>query len=200
MSGPSRIRPIGPVSRRAAIRAAFLGVAGLGPSTPAAAIDRHPARGTPPRADGCILIFLAGGPSHLDMWDMKPDAPAEIRGEFRPIATSAPGVHICEHMPRLARLLHHCALIRSVHHDVRVSHGTAAYLALTGQGRPDRGDPIVGPSSEDHPASPMSGSRIRRRNYPTRRSPACSPAGSAGLATRSSSTAIRTTTISSSPN
>jgi hypothetical protein len=167
MSGPTHNRPIGPVSRRTAMRAAFLGLAGLGPSTPAAAIDRRPARGTVPRADACILIFLAGGPSHLDMWDMKPDAPAEIRGEFRPIATSAPDVHICEHMPRLARLMHHCALVRSVHHDVRISHGTAAYLALTGQSSPDRGEPIVGPSSEDHPAFGSAVGAIRPPISPT---------------------------------
>ncbi len=59
-------------------------------------------------ADACIIIFLNGGPSHLDMWDMKPDAPAEIRGEFKPIATSVPGVQFGEHLPRLARLMHRC--------------------------------------------------------------------------------------------
>ena len=53
-----------------------------------------------------IVIHLNGGPSHLDMWDMKPDAPAEIRGEFKPIATSLPGVQLCEHLPRLARQMH----------------------------------------------------------------------------------------------
>src|SRR5258708_6904053 len=57
------------------------------------------------RADACIIIFLNGGPSHLDMWDMKPAAPAEIRGEFKPIPTSVPGVQFGEHLPRLARLM-----------------------------------------------------------------------------------------------
>jgi hypothetical protein len=80
----------------------------------------------------CILIFYYGGPSHLDTWDMKPDAPAEIRGEFRPIETSAPGIRICEHMPRSARIMHHVALIRSMHHPMR-NHNSAAVEALCGR-------------------------------------------------------------------
>src|ERR1700736_5521003 len=57
-------------------------------------------------ADHLLVIFLNGGPSHLDMWDMKPAAPAEIRGEFSPIATSVPGVQLSEHLPRMARQMH----------------------------------------------------------------------------------------------
>ena len=52
------------------------------------------------------MFNLLGGPSHIDMFDLKPDAPDGIRGEFRPIATSLPGLHICEHLPRLARWMH----------------------------------------------------------------------------------------------
>ena len=55
------------------------------------------------RANACVFLFLFGGPSHIDLWDMKPDAPAEVRGEFRPIATRVPGIHVCEHLPRLGR-------------------------------------------------------------------------------------------------
>src|SRR5262245_35566212 len=55
-----------------------------------------------PGARSCILVYLLGGPPHLDMWDLKPEAPAEIRGPFRPIATCLPGVQVCEHLPRLA--------------------------------------------------------------------------------------------------
>src|SRR5882724_9242289 len=58
------------------------------------------------RAKAVIMFNLLGGPSHIDMFDMKPGAPAEIRGEFQPIATSLPGLQICEHMPNLARLMH----------------------------------------------------------------------------------------------
>src|ERR1700682_770083 len=75
-----------------------------------------------------IMIFLPGGPSHLDMYDMKPDAPAEYRGEFRPIATTVPGIQICEHMPRQARMFDKLAVIRSLvsvgeHSDSEVMTG-----------------------------------------------------------------------------
>ena len=59
--------------------------------------------GARPTAKGVIMVLLPGGPSHLDTFDLKPDAPAEIRGEFRPIATNVPGIEICELLPRLAR-------------------------------------------------------------------------------------------------
>src|SRR5919107_4721118 len=53
----------------------------------------------------CIMLMLVGGPSHIDTWDMKPDAPAEYRGEFKPIATKVPGVQLCEHFPRQASIM-----------------------------------------------------------------------------------------------
>src|SRR6202044_111629 len=78
-------------------------------------------------ADACILIFLNGGPSHLDMWDMKPDAPPEVRGEFKPLATTVPGIVLSEHLPRLARTMQRCTLVRSVHHSVNNAHAAAVY-------------------------------------------------------------------------
>jgi hypothetical protein len=103
------------------------------------------------RADACILIFLNGGPSHLDMWDMKPDAPAEVRGEFKPIPTSVPGVQLSELLPRMAKLMHHCTLVRSMHHSVNNAHAAAVYVGLTGH---DRGDATVaiGAGPNDYPA------------------------------------------------
>jgi hypothetical protein len=65
-------------------------------------------------AKGVIMVLLPGGPTHLDTFDLKPDAPAEIRGEFRPIATNVPGIDLCEHMPRLARMADKFTLIRSL--------------------------------------------------------------------------------------
>src|ERR1700694_3743569 len=62
-------------------------------------------------AKSCILIYLFGGPSHLDIWDMKPSAPAEIRGEFKPIATNVSGIQITEHLPRLAKLADKYAIV-----------------------------------------------------------------------------------------
>jgi hypothetical protein len=111
--------------------------------------DVRPPAGPSPRADSCILIFLNGGPSHLDMWDMKPQAPTEIRGEFRPIPSSVPGVQLSEHLPRLARLMHHCTLVRSMHHSVNNSHAAAVYVGLTGH---DRGELGGGAKPTDHPA------------------------------------------------
>jgi hypothetical protein len=81
------------------------------------------------RARSIILVNLFGGPSHLDMFDMKPEAPAEVRGEFRPIATSVPGLSICEHLPKLAQWMHKATLIRSVTHHYN-SHNP--YAVLTG--------------------------------------------------------------------
>ena len=66
------------------------------------------------RAKSAIMIYLPGGPSHMDMWDLKPDAPAEFRGEFRPIATNVPGVQICEYFPMQARMFDKLAVIRSI--------------------------------------------------------------------------------------
>src|SRR5213593_1022260 len=57
------------------------------------------------RRNSCVFLFLFGGPSHIDLWDMKPAAPLEIRGEFRPVATKVPGIRVCEHLPKLARVM-----------------------------------------------------------------------------------------------
>jgi hypothetical protein len=70
----------------------------------------------PGRAKSVILLYLLGGAATQDMWDLKPDAPAEVRGEFKPIATNVPGIQLCEHLPRMSRWMHKAALIRSVNH------------------------------------------------------------------------------------
>lgn len=108
-------------------------------------------RAEKPAADACIIIFLNGGPSHLDMWDMKPAAPREIRGEFQPIATTVPGVQLSEHLPRLAKHMHRCSLVRSVHHTVFDNHAAGVYTSLTGH---DRGVPggLITAGPNDYPA------------------------------------------------
>jgi hypothetical protein len=83
------------------------------------------------RAQACILIWLDGGPSHLDTFDLKPDAPSEVRSPFKDIATSIPGLRICEHLPRTAPLMRHIALIRSVTHELG-NHDTGTRFLLTG--------------------------------------------------------------------
>ncbi len=125
------------------------GAAALGLSLPGLLQAREQAPDLSPTADACILIFLNGGPSHLDMWDLKPDAPAEIRGEFRPIASTMPGVTVSEHLPRFAKVIHHGTLIRSAHHGVNNSHAAAVYCALTGH---DRGELGGGAKPTDNPA------------------------------------------------
>jgi hypothetical protein len=136
-----------PPTRRQVLQAGAIGYLGL--SLPR--LLRADAIRTSAAADSCILIFLNGGPSHLDMWDMKPAAPAEVRGEFKPIATTVPGIQLSEHLPRLAKQIHRATLIRSAHHSVNNAHAAAVYTALTGH---DRGDATVaiGASPNDFPA------------------------------------------------
>ena len=80
----------------------------------------------------CITLFLVGEPGHLDTWDMKPEAPAEIRGKFRPIATNVPGIDICEHFPLMARMMDKVALIRSLHHTTGATHENGQRWMMTG--------------------------------------------------------------------
>ena len=94
--------------------------------------------GTFGRAKACILLFMWGGPAQQDTWDLKPQAPAEIRGEFKPIATNVPGIQICEHFPQLAQRTDKLAIVRSMTHG-DVNHTTATHYLLTGQ-PPSDGD------------------------------------------------------------
>jgi hypothetical protein len=84
-----------------------------------------------PAARNVIMIWLAGGPATIDMWDMKPEAPSGVRGEFSPIATSLDGVQICEHLPRLAKAMHLVSVVRSVHHTL-AAHEPGSQLLMTG--------------------------------------------------------------------
>jgi Protein of unknown function (DUF1501) len=84
------------------------------------------------RIRNCITIFLVGSPGHLDTWDMKPNAPAEVRGKFRPMATNVPGIQICEHFPLMARMMDKVALIRSLHHRTGATHENGQRWMMTG--------------------------------------------------------------------
>ena len=142
---------MGKLSRREMIEIGGVGLFGLSLPKLLRANEEFVGMDRSPRADACILVFLNGGPSHLDMWDMKPDAPAEIRGEFSPIASSVPGLMVSEHLPRMARWMHHATLVRSVHHTVNNAHAAAVYTGLTGH---DRGDATVaiGAGPNDYPS------------------------------------------------
>jgi hypothetical protein len=83
------------------------------------------------KADSVIMIWLAGGPATIDMWDLKPEAPEGIRGEFKPINTRAPGIQICEHFPQVAKLMNRATLVRSLYHTIP-SHGTGTVWMTTG--------------------------------------------------------------------
>jgi hypothetical protein len=81
----------------------------------------------------CILLFLVGGPGHLDTLDLKPLAPDTVRGPFRPIQTNVSGLEVCEHLPRMARMADRYALVRSVHHSAAPIHETGHQLMQTGR-------------------------------------------------------------------
>jgi hypothetical protein len=101
------------------------------------------------QARSCIVIFLFGGPSQLDTFDLKPAAPAEFRGEFAPIATNVPSIQICEHLPQLARQADKYCLIRSMNHP-HPRHGWGLYYMLTGR-RHNRPDLDAPPTPDDFP-------------------------------------------------
>jgi hypothetical protein len=132
--GRDHARYTGPfLSRRQLLRVGSLGLFGL---NLAGLFKAEQARAAGPRAgaplQSCILLFYYGGPSHLDTWDMKPSAPREVRGEFRPVATRVPGFHVCEHLPRCARVTDRLAVLRGMHHPMR-NHNSAAVEALCGR-------------------------------------------------------------------
>ncbi|HVK15917.1 MAG TPA: DUF1501 domain-containing protein [Fimbriiglobus sp.] len=117
-----------------ATRRTFLRVGGLsalGLTLPAYLRARADAPAAPAKAKRCILLWMQGGPSHIDSFDPKPDAPAEIRGEFGVIPTALPGVQFCEHVPRLAKVADKLAIIRG-HDPKNGSHGTADHLMMSG--------------------------------------------------------------------
>lgn len=121
----------------------------------AAAPEPSPTRG---KAKSCILIYCWGGMSHLESWDLKPDAPVEIRGEFSPIETATPGTLVSEHLPLLSRETEKLAIIRSIHHDDS-AHGRGMYWNLTGHKPPRAGN--IPPMSSDWPSLPAMVSKLR---------------------------------------
>ena len=121
------------LSRRDFLSVGALGLGGL----TLADIARLKAQGAldGSRSDrSVLLVFLSGGPSHIDMYDLKPNAPAEIRGEFAPIATNVPGVDVCELMPRHARLAHRYSVVNGV--QTQDTH--SAWAVMSGSGEKDR--------------------------------------------------------------
>src|SRR5213596_3847217 len=144
-------------TRRELLRAGSVGLFGLNlanflamQKTARAASKLEGARGFG-AAKSVIVIFLQGGPSHIDIWDPKPDAPSNIRGEFKPIRTNVPGIWVSEVMPLLAKQMDKATLIRSVSYTPAglFNHTAAIYQMMTGY-TPDR----VSPSGQLEPPSP----------------------------------------------
>src|SRR6516164_5836367 len=119
---------IGGLNRRRWLQLGALGA--MGASLPEL-LRAEAERGSGP-VRSCVLFLLHGGPSQLDIWDMKPAAPPEVRGEFKPIATTVTGVRIVEHLPRLARLADKFTIVRSMTHTA-LFHNSATYYVTTGQ-------------------------------------------------------------------
>jgi hypothetical protein len=134
------------LSRRDFLRVGSLGLGGL--SLPGILRARGEAAkaGRPVRDTSVVWLFLSGGPSHIDTYDMKPDAPAEFRGPYKPIQTNVPGIQICHLMPRQARLMDRMAVVRSLSH-ADGNHGSAVHWVATGVLFPpaDLGEPQIAP-------------------------------------------------------
>jgi uncharacterized protein (DUF1501 family) len=141
------------LSRRTAIQAGAIGLLGLGMNHVRALQAAAPAGGRlKGTARSCIYIFLSGGLAQHESFDLKPDAPADVRGEFHPVATKTPGIQICEHLPRLAQRSEEWSIVRSLTHPSN-DHTLGHYYMLTGRSIPSpgfRGDRM--PRASDWPS------------------------------------------------
>jgi hypothetical protein len=152
------------IDRRTLLEAGSLSLLGLGMNHLAPLRQAAASPTAAPKARGVIYIFLSGGLSQIDSFDMKPLAPANIRGEFRPIDTSTPGLSICEHLPRLAQRSHLWALCRSLTHPSN-DHSAGHHIMLTGRSDLPRGFNPVSPEPTDWPSiASIAGDLMRHRN------------------------------------
>ena len=121
------------LTRRSLLKIGSAGFAGLNLSSLLHAAEKAKTQGSgsTPKAKHVIFLHQFGGPSHLDTFDMKPDAPDGIRGEFKQIASSVPGLNLTEHLPRFSQVLGEFAQVRSIHHKMK-NHNSATYYSLTG--------------------------------------------------------------------
>lgn len=143
-------RTCGGVSRRQLLQAGGAGLLGMSLPKVQAAEEVSPVR--PARAKSVLFVFLYGGPSQLETFDMKPDAPSSIRGPFQPIASRTPGLRICEHLPRMAERSNKYAVVRSLNHSQNDHNGT--HFIQTGHALPpaERGAAKVAATEQDWPA------------------------------------------------
>ena len=119
------------IHRRDLVRVGGAGLLGLNLPRLLKAQEQQPKQSRTATAKSVIFLFQWGGPSHVDTFDMKPDAPDGYRSLYKSIPTSVPGMSICEHLPETAKVMHRIAQIRTVHHTMN-NHNSAGYTALTG--------------------------------------------------------------------
>jgi hypothetical protein len=155
------------LSRRTAVQAGAIGMMGLGMNHLTQFAAANPAESANrATAKSCIYIFLSGGLAQHESFDLKPDAPTDIRGEFHPIATATTGIQICEHLPGLARRSDQWGIVRSLTHPTN-DHTAGHYYMLTGRSIPSpgfRGDRVARLS--DWPSiSSIIGEAVSRRNH-----------------------------------
>jgi hypothetical protein len=152
------------ISRRDFLQIGGLGAAGL--ALPELFRARAQAAGSAVpgigRAKTCILLFMGGGPPQMDTFDLKPDAPDGVRGEFPPIATSVPGTRISSLLPMLAQQAHRYAIVRTVSDEYTGgAHGQSVYLALTGHKNPRVQGDDIRPAPDDYPCMGSAVARLR---------------------------------------
>lgn len=121
------------IDRRAMLRVGGAGMLGL--TMPKLLQGAERTSSLKARAKSVIFLFQWGGPSQLDTFDMKPNAPETVRSPYRPISSSAPGIQVCEHLPEMAKRMHHVSLIRTMTHTMK-NHASAGYYALSGHAPP----------------------------------------------------------------
>lgn len=149
--------PVIDLGRRSFLKLGALALGGLNlPSF----LERQALAGSAKSKASVIQVYMGGGPSHIDMYDMKPNAPLEIRGEFRSIATALPGVRICEHLPYQSKVLDKLAIVRSVCHE-NSSHLPASHWMMTGH------QPTPDTTTNKNPSVGAIVSRLRGSNDPS---------------------------------
>ncbi len=139
----NRIQLCDGITRRQALRIGALGMGGLSLRS---LMGAEQAAGIRSSQKSIIMIYMCGAPSHQDMYDLKPESPSEIRGEFRPIPTNVSGIEICEYMPRLAKIMDKCIPVRSMYGSPSGDHDS--FICYTGhsvRNQPTGGWPAIGP-------------------------------------------------------
>lgn len=152
------------LSRRSLLRAGVAGFAGLDLARVLRAEGSARSGAIRPKAKHVILLHQFGGPSHIDTFDMKPDAAEKIRGEFSPIASAIPGVRVTEHLPRMSKILDKVAQLRGVHHTTK-NHNSATYYSLTGH-KPPLDDIRLRDTQELYPAYGSVAAKLRPAEDP----------------------------------